>query len=223
MNQAHDGKATTPSATNPIRWAGAPAIAAGLLYLVIQWIHPADRLSSVSTSLWVVVAGLTMAMSLFSLIGITGVFLRQAKEAGWLGWIGYVLFSLFWLVSFAFSFVEAFVLPLLVADAPSFVEGMTGLFGGAESAAPLGVFPSLASLAGGMYIVGGLALGIATIRAGVFPRWAAVLLASAAVATIAASFIPHPFDRWLAVPMGAALVWLGAALWSDRTGSRGRT
>jgi hypothetical protein len=66
-----------------------------------------------------------------------------------------------------------------------------------------------------LYILGGLLLGIATLRAGILPRWAAGLLVFASVSTLASSLLPHPLDRILAVPMGVALAWLGYALWSD--------
>ncbi|MFK4166190.1 hypothetical protein ACI2LM_08005 [Paenibacillus lautus] len=198
------------------RWSGFMAVIAGILYIVIQFIHPTDDISSVHTNAWVVVACLTMAMSLFNLIGITGFYISQAKEAGWLGLVGFLLFNLFWLISIIFSFIEAFVLPLLTNDAGKFVEGMAGLFGGTVSGANLGIFPILAPLAGVLYMLGGLLLGIATLRARVFPRLAAILLAFASVVTIAAAIIPHPFDRALAIPMGIALIWIGYIIWSER-------
>lgn len=202
------------TAAGLIRCAGLLAVLAGILYIVIQLIHPADEQSSVNTDLWLMVACLTITMSLASLIGITGIYARQAEEAGYLGLVGYLLFGLFWLISMTFSFIEAFVLPLLTNDAPSFVEGIAGIFGGTVSEADLGIFPALAPLAGGAYILGGLLLGIATFRARVLSRPGAALLAVAAVMTVAGSIIPHPYDRILAVPMGLAFIWLGYALWS---------
>lgn len=198
------------------RWTGVMAVIAGIIYMVIQLIHPVDHISSVNTNLWVVVACLTMAMSLFSLIGVTGVYLRQAKEVRWLGFVGFILFNLFWLISMVFSFIEAFVLPLLTSDAEKFVEGMVGLFGGTISEVNLGIFPILAPVAGVLYMLGGLLLGIATFRARVFPRLAGILLAVASVITLASAIIPHPLERVLAIPMGAALVWFGYFLWSDQ-------
>ncbi|MUT68822.1 hypothetical protein GOM71_23420 [Paenibacillus sp. NEAU-GSW1] len=204
------------TATALIHWSGLFLTLAGILYIVIQFIHPSDHISSVSSNSWVIVASLTIVMSLFSLVGITGLYIRQVEETGWLGLVGYVTFSLFWLTSIAFSFIEAFVLPLLTTDAPKFVKGMVGIFDGTESESRLGIFPALAPIAGITYILGGLLLGIAIFRAGVLPRLTAALLACAAVATIAASLIPHPFDRILAVPMGLALIALGYVLWSER-------
>lgn len=199
-----------------VRWSGFMAIIAGILYIVIQFIHPADHISSVNTNSWVVLACLTMAMSLFNLIGITGVYISQAKEAGWLGLVGFLLFNLFWLISIIFSFIEAFVLSLLTSDAAKFVEGMVGLFGGTVSEVNLGIFPILAPLAGVLYMLGGLLLGIATIRARVLPRLSGILLAFAAVVSLASAIIPHPFDRALAIPMGVALIWMGYVSWSER-------
>lgn len=206
------------TASGLIRFSGLFAILAGLLYIVIQLIHPPDELSSVSSNRWIVVASLTMGMSLFSLIGVLGMYLRQVRETGWLGLIGFIVFSLFWVMSFAFSFMEAFVLPLLATDAPEVVEGITGIFAGGVSGVNLGFLSILAPIAGGMYLLGGLLFGIAIFRADILPRIAAALLAFGAVVTLAAAIIPHPFDRILAFPMGLALMWLGYRLWSERPG-----
>jgi hypothetical protein len=189
---------------------------AGILYIGIQAVHPPDRLSSVGTDAWLVVAGLSLVMSLLILIGVTGIYVRQVDDSGWLGLIGYVLFSLFWVVSISFGFMEAFVLPPLTATAPAFVEGVVGIFGGGQSEADLGMLPIVAPLAGALYILGGLLLGIATVRAEVLPRLAGALLAAGAVVTVAGVVIPHPLDRALAIPVGLALIWLGYAVWSER-------
>jgi len=200
------GKVT---AAGIIRCSGVLAIAAGMLYIIIQLIHPSEHISSVDTNSWRLVAWLTMGMSLFSLIGLLGIYLRQVKEAGWAGLIGFIIFSLFWLISIAFSFVEAVILPQLTTNAPQYVEGVVGIFGGTASEVDLGVLPMLAAIAGVMYALGGVLFGISLFRAGIVPRPAAVLLAFGAVVTFSAAIIPHPLDRILAVPMGLALIWLG--------------
>ena len=65
-------------------------------------------------------------------------------------------------------------------------------------------------------MLGGLLFGIATIRAGILPRWAAILLAAASVLTPLAALLPDQLQRLAAMPMGIALAWLGYALWSER-------
>ncbi|MFC4102559.1 hypothetical protein [Paenibacillus xanthanilyticus] len=203
--------------SNFARLAGIAAMSAGILFIGIQAVHPPETISSVTTGTWAVVHYLTIAMAIFGLIGITGLYAKQAKEAGWLGLAGFSLLSLFWIATIAFTFVEAFILPLLASDAPEFVMGYLGIFSGGTGEANLGVLPAIAPLAGVVYILGGLLFGVATLRAGVLPRGAGALLAAAAASTLASSLIPHPLDRLLAVPMGLALAWLGYALWSGRS------
>ena len=195
--------------------AGLFAILAGVLYTVIQFIHPLEKLTSVTSSSWKIVACLSVAMSISFIIGIIGIYMKQVEEVGWIGLIGFIIFNLFWLISMTFSFIEAFVYPLLINDAPKFVEGMLGLFGENKSEVNLGVFTILAPIAGVLYLLGGFFLGIATFRAKVFPRLAGILLSFAAVVTLAAAIIPHPYDRILALPMGVVFIWLGYILWSD--------
>jgi hypothetical protein len=82
----------------------------------------------------------------------------------------------------------------------------------------LGVLPVLYWLAGfAGYMLGGLLFGIATFRAGVLPRWAAGLLAVAGpLGPVAVALLPHALERYVGVPLGLALAWLGYALWSER-------
>ena len=200
-----------------IRWAGLPAIAAGIIFIAIQPIHPPDVLSSVTTSTWAIVTALKTAMCLLGLLGITGLYARQAEKAGWLGLAGYLLFSLFFALTLPFAFAEAFILPLLATESPKFVESILGLASGATGGMNLGVLAVLYMLGGFVgYIIGGLLFGIATLRAGILPRWAAGLLAFAAVSVLAGALLPHPLDRIMAVPMGLALIWLGYSLFSER-------
>ncbi|MGH8473340.1 MAG: hypothetical protein ACREVJ_12995, partial [Gammaproteobacteria bacterium] len=201
-----------------IRWTGLSAMVAGIIFVVIQPIHPLDVLASVTTPQWAIIQSLKTAMCIFGLLGLTGLYARQANEAGWLGLAGYLLFSLFFLHTLPLAFAEAFILPLLATEAPTFVEGFLGIFNGNPVQTNLGALPALYTLAGfAGYVLGGLLFGVATLRAGVLPRLPAGLLAVAAVSPpLLSSLLPHPLDRSLAVPMGLALAWLGYALWSER-------
>jgi hypothetical protein len=207
-----------PTAANLIRWAGLSAMLSGILFIVIQMIHPLDVLSSVTTTQWAITHYLGIAMCFFGLLGMAGLYARQVEAAGWLGLAGYLLFSLFYALTLAFQFAEAFISPLLANEAPKFVEGLLGIANGHPSAMNLGALPTVFALTGFVgYVLGGLLFGIATLRAGILPRWPAGLLAFAAVSPpLLASLLPHPLDRILAVPMGLALAWLGYALWSER-------
>lgn len=204
---------TTP---NLIRWTGFSTLLAGLFFVGIQPIHPPDVLASVTTSAWAIITPLKVVMCLLFLLGLTGLYARQVKESGWLGLVGYLLFSLCWTLELSFIFAEAFIMPPLAAAAPTVVDGFFGIFNGHPTGMTLGALPALWSLVGVLYVLGGLLLGIATFRAGVLPRSAAGLLIVAAALTPLAALIPHPLNRFVAVPMGLALAWLGYALWSER-------
>lgn len=205
------------TAPSLIRYAGLAAMAAGTIFVVIQPIHPPDVLASVTTAQWAIIQSLKTVMCLFGLLGLAGLYARQVKEAGWLGLVGYLLFSLFFVHTLAFAFTEAFILPQLATEAPKFVESFLGIFNGYPGEMNLGALPGLYALAGFGYVLGGLLFGIATLRVGVLPRWAAGLLAVGAVLPVfLSSLVPHPLDRIFAVPVGLALIWLGYALWSER-------
>lgn len=211
------GNKTSLSAAQLIRWSGLAVLGTGIIYLIVQLIHPLDVFSSVSTAQWAFVHYLSLAMDILALIGVTGLYARQADRAGWLGLVGYLLFGLFWAFSVAFHFTEAVITPALVSAAPKYVEGAVGMVSGVPSEISLGALPVVYNLVGfAGYLLGGLLFGIATFRAGVLPRWAGGLLAFGAAVTLAGALIPHPLNRIMAVPMGLALAWLGYALLAER-------
>jgi hypothetical protein len=204
------------SASNLIRSAGLSAMVAGLIFAVVGLIHPPQVVSSVTTSMWTIVHSLTIAMSFFGLLGLAGIYARQAEEAGWLGLAGFVLLSLWLVLVTGFTFFEAFILPLLVSDAPKFAESFLGIFTGSAAEANVGALATLWSLLGVLYILGGLVFGVATFRAGILSRWAAGLLGLGAVSSPAFALVPQAFAPLAAVPVGLGLAWLGYAVWSER-------
>jgi hypothetical protein len=201
---------------NLIRWAGLSALLAGLCYALVGVFHPPNVASSVTTSRWAFVHVLACAVSFFGLLGVAGLYARQAEKSGWLGLLGFVLFSLWLVLIMGFSFVEAFVLPRLATADPAFVHGWLGMFTGSGSKADLGALPDLWTMTAPLYIFGGLFFGIATFRAGILPRGAGVLLALGTVLGPAAVLLPRASQPKAAIPVGIALAWLGYALWSER-------
>ena len=206
------------TASSLIRWTGLAALVAGIIFAGIQPIHPPDVLSSVTTGEWAIITTLKTVMCLFFLLGIAGLYARQVGKAGWLGLAGFLLLTLSWWLQTAFVFAEAFILPLLATTAPAFVESFLGIFNGSPGEMNLGALATIWTVSGLMYMLGGLLFGIATLRAGVLPRWPAGLLAVAAALTPAAALLPHDIQRLAAIPVGIALAWLGYALWSERRG-----
>jgi hypothetical protein len=204
------------TASSVIRWAGLSAMAAGIIFVVVQPIHPPDVLSSVTTGTWAIITTLKTAMCLLFLLGIAGLYARQVEKVGWLGLAGFLLFSLNWALLMPYGFAEAFILPLLATEAPTFVESFLGMFNGHPGEMNLGALATIYTVSGLLYMLGGLLFGIATLRAGILPRWPAGLLAVAAALTPAAALLPHEFQRLAAIPVGLALAWLGYELWSER-------
>lgn len=203
---------TTPKL---LRWAGLSAIVAGILYGLVGIFHPLNVLSSVTTTRWTVVHILASAMCFFGLIGLAGLYARQAKKAGWLGLAGFLMLSL-WLVLIAgFTFAEVFILPVLATTNPAFVEGFLGAYSGASTGADFAALTAVWNLCAPLYILGGLLFGIATIRAGSLSRWGAGLLAFGTLLTPLAALLPADLAPKVAVPVGLGLAWLGYSLWSE--------
>ena len=113
-----------------------------------------------------------------------------------------------------FTVAEVFILPVLATEAPTLAQGFLGVLTSAET--NFGVLENLWTLTGLLYILGGLLFGIATLRAGILPRWAAGLLVVGAMLAPVAALLPPEHQPKVAVPVGLALAWLGYALWSER-------
>ena len=218
QSAAIKGHTMQPTAAKLIRWSGFAAVIAGIIFAVIQPIHPLEVVANVTTSTWAVITGFKTAMCLLFLVGVTGIYARQVNKAGWLGLAGFVLLGISWALQLAFVFAEAFILPLLATSAPQFVDAVLGnLARGQASAVDLGALPLIYALGVTVpYLLGGLLFGLATLRAGILPRWAAGLLAVTATLTPLAALAPHAIQRLAAIPMGLALATLGYALWSER-------
>jgi len=200
---------------NLMRLAGLSALLAGVCYVLVGIFHPANVPASVTTTRWQAVHIIACAMSVFGVLGMAGLYAKQAVRTGWLGLLGYVLLSAWFVLIMGFSFVEAFVLPHVASAVPGFVQAWMGMFNGPSGAFDLGALPTIWTLTAPVYILGGLTFGIATFRAGIFPRWAGALLAVSTALAPVAALLPNASQPKIAIPMGVALAWLGYALWSE--------
>lgn len=204
-----------------IRATGPFAILAGLIFAGIQPIHPPDFVASVTTTPWATILTLKFVMCLFFIVGATGLYLRQMSRAGWLGLAGFVLFAASWWLQTGYVFTELFVLPPLAAVSPELVDSFLSIVNQHPGTLDIGQFGTVYNIVGLLYLLGGILLGVATLRAGVLPRVPSALLALAALATPAAALLPHELQRYAAVPMGIAFIWLGFALWFPRRSATG--
>ena len=205
--------------SNLIRFSGLALVPAGIVFAGIQPIHPPDVVESVTTTAWAVITSLKFVMSVLFVVGIVGLYARQAEKVGVFGLLAFVVLATSWTLLTCFVFVEAFIAPPLAAAAPEFVDAMLGISYGHTGNVNLGVLPALYSVVGITYMLGGLLFGIATFRAGILPRVPATLLAIAATLTPLAAMLPHAEQRYAAIPVAIALAWLGYALFSERRAS----
>lgn len=162
------------------RLSGGTLIAGSLLVLISSIasniLYPGhNTTASQYLSLpWLLVTLVIIIGSLLFVIGLPGVYLRQAARAGTLGIIGFILLFLGILLEGAtFSTIQITVLPWLAQVDPKLLEGHL----------PVGVFLVLI-VSGLMHIIGAILLGIVTIRTRVFPRWTGVFLIVAGIALL---------------------------------------
>lgn len=132
------------------RYTGITGIVAGVLNVVVEFLPERIGLPLevlVNTlGLWVLIA----------------LYLRQREASGVFGFIAYAIQSFGQALVIGFLFTQAFVLPELDAAQRAVVlAGPTGL-------------AAIVALA--IVTLGAVLFGFATLRAGVFPKWAALLL-----------------------------------------------
>jgi hypothetical protein len=186
------------------RQAGLAALAAAGLILVSQISHLAIPMV-LSESFWIATQTLRMGLALAAmfalLLALTGLYAREAHATGRLGLAGYVTASLGTLLVAGDWWYEAFIGPALREQAP---ELLTMAIGGSILVG--------AAITTGTFAAGWLIFGLASFRARVFPRRAAILMAVGGLAGILA-LIP-PFQ----IPLALAVGWMG--LWLVRSDSR---
>lgn len=200
---------TVPGLT---RAAGLCAVAAGLIFIVVQINHPPMDVSSVTSTEWEIRFTAKLVMCGLALAGITGMYLSQVRQIGVLGLIGYLLLGAFYVLEAGVEFMGGFVLPALADDSPGYVDDLLAASTGGSASGDIGLLQTVFAVVGVCYIGGGLVFGVALFRAGVLARWAALLLAASTVSTVALTVLPESFNRPLAIPMGIALVGLGLSL-----------
>jgi hypothetical protein len=176
---------------------GLSSIVAGVLLLVghILNLSGDPEYGTVLGSLLVLVAHVTLVFALVALWAV------QAEQSGLLGGVGMVL-------SVIGTTLASGVILVEIAGASGVeVEAVTGA----------GLSGALSLLGGLAFLIGLILFGIATMQAGVFPRWAGVLLIVGDVVFGAASFAGSaaPVVEVVGAAITcAAFVWLGTALLS---------
>ncbi len=125
-----------------------------IIGLPLSFVFPPD------TPIALAMIGVWTSGAVLLQLGLPGIVARQASRAGWLGFIGFLLTSFF-------AVTDLTIFPWLDVHAPQ----VSAQFFTANSA--VNVYVAVAS---SLFAVGGVLLGMATMRARVFPQWAGLLL-----------------------------------------------
>ena len=139
-------------ASSLYRWSGITGIVTGVLNLIVELELLPERFS-LPLELFVNILGLGV---------LTALYLRQRAASGVSGWVGYVTQFFGMTLVIGFLFTQAFVLSSLDdAQKAALLAGPTGIV-------------TVIGLA--ITTIGAIVFGIASLRAAVFPKWAAFLL-----------------------------------------------
>jgi len=133
------------------------------------------------------------------IVGLPGVYSRQAQRTGLLGLIGFLFILVYILIQGVVGdTIEAFILPFLASAAPSLVKGSP----------PQGLV--IFFLVGGLLgLVGSVSLGITMLRATVLMRWVGLPLIVGIVLSLGAPFLPPVVGTTGTVLFLIGLAWLG--------------
>jgi hypothetical protein len=218
-------------ATTLYRLGGLALMAAFPLLLVGEAIHPpGEQINYLIMPIYPVAHVFQLIAWLLLLVGIPAAYAMQAERAGWLGLVGFVLTMLFVVLTVDLLLWEINGAPRLAANEATKYLVLAGNGpqnpGGLLANGALGVVGRFFVL-GIITIASAIVFGIATWRAGVFPRWSGVLqIASWPLVVIWGPTFAlllklgfSPFDT-LFSPLGfgygvqfLAYAWLGYAMW----------
>ncbi len=154
------------------RLSGFFLLVSGCLMLIQLILNPVDTGVTTIKEPLIVLANLLAFFSVIcTLFGLPAVFLRQADRAGLLGLLGMLAIFFGIALSDATHTVISFaVLPVLATSTAT-----ASHLGSLDTAIQQGLQGTLGTVGGLMTLLGLLLLGIATLRAGIFPRWVGIV------------------------------------------------
>lgn len=187
------------SSSTLIRYGGLAALAGGALFMIAEslsllLVRYSDYVESATTGTFVAQQMLFLLGTILLLGGLVGLYARQSETAGRLGLAGFLVAFMGTALLAGLFFVQAFFVPYLATEFPEVLNaGEQGLLAVGFGMTFI-IFPA-----------GWLLFGIATLRARVYPRAAAILLIIGTVFT----FVPVPAAT---VVLDVAVAWLGLSL-----------
>jgi hypothetical protein len=154
-----------------IRWSGFCCLLASILFPLYTILHPVGHSPSVILeSSWAAIHSLWFLGTILTLLGLMGLYARQVEETGRLATAGVLLVFVGMLPLLSLMFFDSYIVPILAANRPELLDPHGPLM-----AAPELMVTGVLSTT--VVALGYLLFGIATMRAGVLPRWGGLLLA----------------------------------------------
>jgi hypothetical protein len=184
-----------------IRWSGATLALGALLVGVVSALVAIHMLSIAVP--WV--ATLFFIGAICTMLALPGMYARQAKKAGWIGLAGHALLAIGWILILYYA--------------------ANALLNPSVKSIPDTAAASLLALA----LLLGLALTtIATLRAGVYPKWAGFLLLADCIVfplalfgdllpTLGSVSLGSLFGLAFGLLFAGAFIWLGVSVWAPST------
>src|SRR5215218_4208255 len=155
-------------------WAAIVSGVALMVSLLMEWlVVPYERLGHTEayfTGSYHVSSGLRLLSIVLLLWGLIGIYGPQSRAAGTFGLWAFVMVFLGTALSAGNTWAEVFVWPTLAQIAPNMLSWP--IFA-TEASSYMSVGLNLSFP---LFGIGLILFGVATLRAGVYPRWAAVLL-----------------------------------------------
>jgi len=194
------------SSSNLIRRSGLAALIGGVLFVLLDVVDFISFLNQpftevATTSIWIIVQGAYVVAAVLITLGLVGMYAHQAQQVGTLGLVAFVVTFIGGMMATGSSWSETFFGPWLAETAPGLME-----------ADPAGSVITGVIVSYLLFTLGWLLFGLTSLRAKVLPSGAAVLLMIGAVLFLVLGFLEFPFAS---VVFGAAIAWLGFALWSS--------
>ena len=191
--------------SNLVRWSGLAALVGGVLFAILSILEffffgGQPDSAAVASSAWFIVEVAYILAATLLILGLVGLYVPQAEQGGKLGLIAFLVALAGTVMLAGADWSAAFFGPWLVEAAPELLA--------AEPAGSMAVGVILTYV---LATLGWFLFGLASLRAQELPRGAALLLMVGAVLALVLTFLELPFE---AVVLGAAVAWMGFAVWS---------
>jgi hypothetical protein len=202
------------SSTTSYRLSGIALIIGsvlGVIYQVCQAFLNGNDLATITSPLSMISSVIGFIGTVFVLLGLPGVYTRQAGRAGILGLLGFLFL---WYVTLYQGAIIPFTSVTIISQITAHIVPQSAAVQLATTPPPAWTPFFIVSMVG--QVLGILLLAIATLRARVFPRWTAWLLIATLVLGVVSfiPFIPQALSNLAPIIASVAIAGFGYTLLS---------